>query len=88
MYLFGGSNLETDNRKFYTLELNTFKWDVVKVRGEATPTRDEQTAVLYENENSMIVFGGFMLGQRTNEIVKYFFQENKWVKINVPQTSP
>jgi hypothetical protein len=34
MYLFGGSNLETENKKFYTLELNTFKWDVVKIRGE------------------------------------------------------
>jgi len=34
MYLFGGSNLETENKKFYTLDLNTFKWEVVRVRGD------------------------------------------------------
>jgi hypothetical protein len=73
MYLFGGSNLEQDNKKFYTLELNTFKWDVVKVRGEQPPTRDEHTAVLYESEGSMIIFGGFIQGVRTNEIDKYLF---------------
>ena len=84
MYLFGGSNLETENKKFYTLDMNTFKWDVVKVRGEAPVTRDEHTGVAYENEGSMIVFGGFLHGQRTNEIIKYFFQENRWVKIEVP----
>ena len=83
MYLFGGSNLETENKKFYTLDMNTFKWDVVKVRGEAPVTRDEHTGVAYENEGSMIVFGGFLHGQRTNEIIKYFFQENRWVKIDV-----
>jgi Galactose oxidase, central domain len=62
MYLFGGSNLETENKKFYTLELNNCKWDVVKVRGDQPPTRDEHTACVYENEGSMIVFGGFLHG--------------------------
>lgn len=85
MYLFGGSNLETENKKFYTMDMNTFKWEVVKVRGgETAVSRDEHTCVVYENEGSMIVFGGFLNGQRTNEIIKYFFQENRWVKVNVP----
>jgi hypothetical protein len=29
MYLFGGSNLENENQKFYSLDLNTLKWDVI-----------------------------------------------------------
>jgi N-acetylneuraminic acid mutarotase len=73
MYLFGGSNLEKENRKFYTLDLSTYKWEVVKSRGDLPITRDEHTAVLNENEGSMIIFGGFSDGSRTNELIKYTF---------------
>jgi hypothetical protein len=59
MYLFGGSNLESENKKFYTLDMNSLKWDLVKPKGEHVSSRDEHTAVIYENEGSMIVFGGF-----------------------------
>lgn len=82
MFLFGGSNLETENRKFFSLDLNNFRWELVKSRGELPITRDEHTAVVYENEQSMIIFGGFMNGMRTNEIIKYLFQENRWMKVN------
>ena len=88
MFLFGGSNLETENKKFFSLDMNLFKWEVVKVRGEQPETRDEHTACFYESETSMILFGGFMRGVRTNELDKFLFQENRWVKVNVPATSP
>ena len=84
MFLFGGSDLETENRKFFSLDLNTFRWDLVKSRGDLPVTRDEHTAVVDENEHSMIVFGGFLNGQRSNEIVKYLFQENRWAKVTIP----
>jgi len=74
MFLFGGSNLETENKKFYSLELNHFKWEVVKVRGDGVPdSRDEHTACFYENEASMIIFGGFIKGVRSNEMEKFLF---------------
>ena len=88
MFLFGGSNLEQENRKFFSLDLNSYKWDLVKSRGDLPATRDEHTAVVFENESSMIVFGGFCNGERTNEAVKYLFQENRWVKINQQGTGP
>lgn len=64
MFLFGGSNLETDNNKFFSLDLNTFKWEVVKPRSgvEFSTSRDEHTAVFYETDCSMLVFGGFLRG--------------------------
>jgi hypothetical protein len=84
MFLFGGSNLDVENRKFFSLDMNHFRWDVVKSRGDLPITRDEHTAVLYENEQSMVIFGGFMSGSRTNEIIKYLFPENRWLKLNIP----
>lgn len=65
MYLFGGSNLETENKKFYTLDINSLRWEVVKPKAGnevLSLSRDEHTTVVYENEGSMIVFGGFLQG--------------------------
>lgn len=36
----------------------------------------------------MIVFGGFIGGERTNEVVLYNFQTNYWTKIEIPEESP
>jgi len=84
MFLFGGSNLETENKKFFSLDLNQFKWEIVKVRGDGAPdSRDEHTACFYESEASMIIFGGFIKGVRTNEMDKFLFQENRWVKLTL-----
>jgi N-acetylneuraminic acid mutarotase len=88
MFLFGGSNLETENRKFFILDLITFKWEVVKSRGDLPITRDEHSAVINDNDHTMIIFGGFADGQRTNELIKYHFQENKWGKIEIPAGQP
>lgn len=88
MYLFGGSNLENENRKFYSLDLAQFKWELVKSRGDLPLTRDEHTAIINENENAMVIFGGFSDGSRTNETIKYTFQDNKWSNILVPDGQP
>jgi hypothetical protein len=36
-------------------------------------TRDEHTAIVNENDNSMLIFGGFCGGIRTNELTKFTF---------------
>jgi hypothetical protein len=77
MYLFGGSNLENENNKFFYLDLNTLKWELILPRGEIPSTRDEHTSVIYETDKSMIVFGGFVKGTRSNEIIKYSFTDNR-----------
>jgi N-acetylneuraminic acid mutarotase len=52
MYLFGGSNDLTSNNTFFSLDLNTFKWDVVKQKviggndANLPDSADEHTAVL------------------------------------------
>ena len=48
-------------------------------------TRDEHTAILFENDRSMVLFGGFVRGTRTNEVIKYMFAENRWLKLDFPK---
>ena len=71
----------------WTLELKTMRWDPVIPRGDDQPeARDDHTAVIYNN-TSMVVFGGFVDGgERTNEIWRYFFKDNRWERI-IPQTA-
>lgn len=61
------------------------RWELIKSRGDLPVTRDEHSAIINENDSSMIIFGGFCDGKRTNEIVKYSFQENKWSLIKQTQ---
>jgi hypothetical protein len=45
MFLFGGSNCEKENLKFFSLCMKTFKWSIIKSRGELPITRDSHTAL-------------------------------------------
>lgn len=72
MYLFGGSSKDSENVEMYTLDLQLFRWAPVKPKAEndqpenMPQTRDEHSCVLYGD--SMIIFGGFSFGQRTNDV--------------------
>jgi hypothetical protein len=41
--------------------------------------RDEHSAIVYED--SIIIFGGFSFGKRTNDLFKYDIKNNEWVKL-------
>ena len=85
MYLFGGSGGALDNVTFYKLDLNKYVWTIVKPKAvnnmeiNFPVTRDEHSCVLYHD--SMVVFGGFSQGERTNEIFRYHFKTNQWERL-------
>jgi Galactose oxidase, central domain len=58
------------------------RWDPVIPRGDTYPeTRDDHTAVIYNND-SMVIFAGFVDGgERTNDIWRYYFRENRWEQV-------
>jgi len=95
MYLFGGSGPRVPGQALpdgtvpatWTLDLLGMKWEPVVPRGDQPLTRDDHTAVNYKDQ-AMIIFGGFVDGgERTNEIWKYSFSENRWTLIK-PQQGP
>lgn len=77
MYLYGGVKDNCDpNEHLYRLDMRTFKWELVEQLGEVPLPRDEHTGNLYQN--SLITFGGFVEGERTNQIHKFNFSNSKW----------
>jgi N-acetylneuraminic acid mutarotase len=69
MYLYGGSGprskqSEQEPPALWALDLKTFRWEVVNGRGEMPAGRDDHSAVVHEH--TMVVFGGFVDGERTN----------------------
>ena len=87
MYLFGGSNLSKENTNMYTLDLHRYQWNLVKAKAanndesNLPKTRDEHSCVIHND--SMIIFGGFAFGERTNTIFRYSFMRNIWEQIHV-----
>lgn len=88
MYLFGGSNLESENNNFYSLDLGNFRWELMKPKGDLPHSRDEHTSCINEFERTMVIFGGFCDGYRTNEIVKYHFTDNRWSTVQTVDPKP
>lgn len=88
MYLFGGSGPRSKGQgdasphPLWSLDMKSLRWEQVVSRGELPQTRDDHSAVLYDG-NSLVVFGGFVDGERTNEILRYYIRENKWEEVVV-----
>lgn len=87
MYLYGGSGpntlSDTPAPSLWTLDLKTYKWEIVVPKGAVQPPiRDDHTAVIC-GHNSMVVFGGFVDGERTNDILRYHFKENRWEVVEI-----
>jgi len=67
---------------FYSLDLKSLRWEVIYGRGEVPTSRDDHSAIIYEG--SMVIFGGLTTdGERSNEIYRYYFKDNKWEKVSV-----
>jgi fibrillarin-like rRNA methylase len=79
MYLFGGSSRYQDESYFYSLDMKNLKWEPIRSKGDVPLIRDEHTAVIYEG--SMVIYGGFIDGERTSDIHRYYFKENKWEEV-------
>jgi hypothetical protein len=77
MYLYGGNNGAVENRFFYKLDLNSFNWEIVDYFDETSSIRprDSHSAVFSLEFNQMVVFGGFIDGDRTNEVIIYNFSQ-------------
>ncbi len=84
MYLFGGSSGEKENRDLYTLDLQRLTWSIMHVKYSSSEedlpiTRDEHSCVVLHD--SMIIFGGFAFGRRTNDIFRFNFKNFQCTKI-------
>ena len=92
MYLFGGSNGLNNNETFFALDLNTLRWEVVKQKAfennadNLPKSADEHTAVIMEDK--MILFGGFVDGERVNTVYSFNFKTSDWKLLNIQGDQP
>lgn len=57
--------------------MKTFVWDIVNPTGDIPDPRDDHSATL-AGDGSMIIFGGFVKGSRSNDLYAYDFTNNSW----------
>lgn len=87
MYLYGGSIGLSSNSVFYALDLTKLIWETIRTKPyqnleENNPQpRDEHTAIIHDEQ--MIVFGGFVDGERVNQTFKFTFKTGEWRLITV-----
>jgi len=82
MYLYGGSVGLSSNSVFYALDLTKLIWETVRtkpyknIEDNNPAPRDEHTAILHDEQ--MVVFGGFVDGERVNQTYKFTFKTGEW----------
>jgi N-acetylneuraminic acid mutarotase len=87
MYLFGGSNSMTNNSSFFSLDLTSFKWSVINqlaadgIEDNLPQALDEHSAIVHDGK--MYIFGGFVNGERDNQIFYFDFTTSRWSRINL-----
>jgi N-acetylneuraminic acid mutarotase len=80
-FIFGGNKPNgSQNLEIFKFECAINRWDIIKQNGTSPGGCDNHTANYYDEQ--MIIFGGFRNGTvRTNEIHKFKFSSNIWVKV-------
>jgi N-acetylneuraminic acid mutarotase len=92
MYLYGGSQGLNSNGQLYSLDLNSNLWEPIRTKAyqgfdeNMAPECDEHTAVVYEDH--MYIFGGFVNGDRTNDVYKFNFKASEWQGVATGEPKP
>jgi hypothetical protein len=81
MYLFGGSNGQHEFNRTLIYNLRTLQYrEILPDNPQIPPALDSHSACLYEDGTAawMIVFGGFSIGERTNNVYSLNLNTEKW----------
>lgn len=101
MYLIGGSNTNQENKGFYRLGMRDMTWELVeqlqnsrtvssnyKDKGSKVLTRDGHSSCFSREFKQMYIFGGFIAGERTNQLIIYSFKDRSWARVKIGGPSP
>jgi len=90
MYVFGGTNGYEEFNRTLILDLKSLTWSELKAENDLPPPLDSHTGILYETEtqHSMIVFGGYSHGERTNQVYSLDLDTLKWAHLKTSGNCP
>lgn len=77
----------TNNSSFFSLDLTSFKWSVINqlaadgIEDNLPQALDEHSAIVHDGK--MYIFGGFVNGERDNQIFYFDFTTSRWSRINL-----
>ena len=83
MYIFGGEDLVTENNITYVFDFESGEWDrIIPTEAGLPPPIDSHSAVLWKNGDttSMVVFGGYIGGNRSNQMFKLDLGTHQWTR--------
>lgn len=67
------------NCELFKFDLKSLKWELAKQKDDLPGEREGHSCCLVDD--TMILFGGFETGERTNDIIRYNFQSHRWTRL-------
>ena len=80
-YFFGGIIRAESNKKMYCLNFPTLKWSIIDTTN-GPKERDDHSACPSPDRSIMYIFGGYVDGDKSNELWQYEFETNQWTVID------
>ena len=93
MFVIGGTYSKSDNTTIYVLDLKQMRWNHFQATGlnadndNIPVSLDEHTAV-QDAPDSVVTFGGFVGGERSNHIHRYNLAARQWEAIPTMAPKP
>jgi N-acetylneuraminic acid mutarotase len=79
--VYGGLQGADSNSKIYSLNLDNNEWKVIESGNEAPIGRDDHAACFDEETKTFYVFGGYVDGDKANDLWKYDTANNTWTEL-------
>lgn len=91
VYLFGGSNCpDSTNHLFQKFDLDTGIWSLIEDLRNNTniDPREDHSACLIPRYKMLVVFGGFLNGERSGDTLLYSIRDNTWTCLKPTEETP
>lgn len=85
LYCYGGLlgvHGSTSNNDIYKLDLNTCRWQKIPGDENGCPPRDDNGYVFCSKKQKLYVFGGYVNGDKTNDMWELDMHSHKWTCLN------
>lgn len=81
IYSFGGI-ASTSDSNFFVLDIASLKWNILQSQKPYCEPRDDHGSYFCEETKSLYVFGGYVDGDKANDLWKFDIAAQKWTCLN------
>ena len=87
-YVFGGRTTRGYSNELFALNLDSFTWQRIEIRGRVVPSRRAFSAMVPINEHELFICGGYDGGNVLSDLYRFDITSQEWEEVEVSNFPP